>query len=192
MPDEHEILDRVSNCHPVRDQDHPWTDLMLYEIPEPAWHRPHVVSDDYSAKRSAEFQHLKVFHSIRDYILRQFEIDLRLAEEETRYDLLIEVGVRQETGLSSSPWGRVFLGLVEPGCKRFRQLGLLRLHFPPQPFLILQERLDLVLVFERERDRAVIRTSGPAIGKARRIPSRDSPSWNAWMMLSSEIRVPAM
>lgn len=46
---------------------------------------------------SADFRNLRVFHTVGDDIPRQFEIDLRLAEQEARYDLLVEVGVCRKT-----------------------------------------------------------------------------------------------
>lgn len=49
----------------------------------------------------------------------------------------------------------MLLGRVQSGCGRLRQDGLHSLHVAPEPFLILQVRLDLALVFEIERNGAV-------------------------------------
>ena len=101
LPDQQEIFNSRTDWHLLRDQDHTRTWLVRHKIRKMVRHRSHIVGDDDSATRRAEFEDLRVLHLLGNHVLRQFEINLWLSQQKTRHDLLIEIGVGEEADLQA-------------------------------------------------------------------------------------------
>jgi hypothetical protein len=113
----------------------------LSEVPR---HRTNIMRYKDPAERSSNSENVWVFHTFRDDALRQFEVNLRFAAKNTGDDVLIEIGVGEET--DSHPISEGLLPV--PGSASWTNSREVVVVWPPTPAttaLARKETLRLVL-----------------------------------------------
>ena len=96
MPDEENLLDHLPYRHGSWNDDQNRTFASCDELSEGSGHRANVVRNQNPSQRRGEGENFRVFHAFWDDTLRQFEIDLDVATNDARDDVLIKVGVSEE------------------------------------------------------------------------------------------------
>src|ERR1700675_2055154 len=97
MPDQENLFDGLSHRHGSGNYNQTGTLPTDNKLSEVSWHRADIMRYQNPAQRCRNSQHFRILHTFWDNALRQFEINFRSAAKNTGDDILIKIGVGEET-----------------------------------------------------------------------------------------------